>query len=106
MNKNKRIFSRTAICAMAFSLVFASGCGSKTEEADNGKKLQLLKISKSPDFRYENGYITANGFRESEDEGLYFEYRESEVTPVRLRFIPYYRWGNRGENEMNVYIRI
>lgn len=43
MNKNKRIFSRTAICAMAFSLVFASGCGSKTEEADNGKITVIVK---------------------------------------------------------------
>lgn len=76
------------------------------EEADNGKDLQMLKISRSPDFSYNDGIITADGFREKESDSLYSEWKESEVIPVKLKFIPYYTWANRGEGEMQVFVRI
>ena len=76
------------------------------EETDNGKELQMLKISKTPGFLYENGFITADGFREKEDTSLYSEWTEGDYEKIRLKFIPYYRWANRGENEMSVYVRI
>ena len=76
------------------------------EQADNGRDLQMLKISKTPDFSYEGLFITANGFREKESEQLYSDWKEAEMSPVRLKFIPYYRWANRGEGEMQVYVRI
>ena len=76
------------------------------EEADNGKNLQMLRISKNPDFRLDGGDILADGFREKEETELYSEWKEAEEEAVTLRLIPYYKWGNRGENEMSVYIRI
>ncbi len=76
------------------------------EEADNGKNLQLLRISKNPDFRIDGEAILADGFREKEETVLYSEWKEAEEEAVTLRLIPYYKWGNRGENEMSVYIRI
>ena len=76
------------------------------EETDNGKELQMLKISKTPGFLYEDGFITADGFREKEDTSLYSEWTEGDNEKIRLKFIPYYRWANRGENEMSVYVRI
>lgn len=76
------------------------------EEADNGKNLQMLKISKKPEFTYKDGMITAKGFREDEDEVLYSTWNESSGTPEELKFIPYFSWANRGEGEMQVYVRI
>lgn len=78
------------------------------EEADNGKNLHLISLSKNSDFEVSDGYIEANGFREAEknSDSLYTDYSEPEYAPVKLRFVPYYTWGNRGENEMTVYVRI
>lgn len=76
------------------------------EEADNGKDLQLLRLSRSPKFSFDGEYITANGYREIIDTNeLYYEYREAEERLVKLKFIPYFKWANRGKNEMSVYIR-
>ena len=76
------------------------------EETDNGKNLQMLKLSEKPNFRYENGRIFADGFREQEDNALYSNYSFPKFEKCSIKFIPYYQWGNRGENEMSVYIRI
>lgn len=49
-----------------------------TEEADNGKNLQLLSISKNSKMKVNSDLtITASGYREKEDEKLYFNYKES-----------------------------
>lgn len=76
------------------------------EETDNGKNLHLLKLSENPNFVYKDGQIFADGLREKEDNQLYSEYNRPEFEECTLKFIPYYHWGNRGENEMAVYIRI
>lgn len=76
------------------------------EEADNGKNLQMLRISKTPSFRLCGNDIIADGYREKVCEELYSEWCEAETEETEIKFIPYYLWGNRGENEMSVYIRI
>ena len=76
------------------------------EEADNGKNLQLLRLCENPDFRYDKPYIIAHGKRERVDTSLYSEYKSPEGEECEIKFIPYCKWGNRGENEMSVYIRI
>ncbi len=76
------------------------------EEVDNGSDLHLLRLAKEPDFSYYKDTITAKGFREIiKSEKLYEDYTEPEEIPAVLKFIPYYKWANRGENEMSVYIR-
>ena len=76
------------------------------EEADNGKDLQLLRLSHSPKFSFDGEYITANGYREIIDTNeLYYEYDDAEEKLVQLKLIPYFKWANRGKNEMSVYIR-
>lgn len=76
------------------------------EEIDNGKNLHLLRLSHNPEFKLEDGFITANGYREKNNvSDLYYEFTPSEEEPVRLKLIPYFKWANRGENEMSVYIR-
>lgn len=76
------------------------------EEVDNGKNLQMLKISRKPDFDSDGDFIVANGFREKESGLLYEEWSEPQEEKVKIKLIPYYRWGNRGENEMSVFLRI
>jgi hypothetical protein len=66
----------------------------------------MLKLSNEPNFEYDGEKITANGYREIADNTLYHEYKQPEQKGVKLTFVPYYTWGNRGENEMSVYIRI
>lgn len=76
------------------------------EEKDNGKNLHLLRLSKHPKFIFDGEFLTANGYKEEiVTKKLYFEYKEPSEKAVRLKFIPYYQWANRGENEMSVYIR-
>lgn len=76
------------------------------EEFDNGSDLQMLRLDKSKEPVYKNGIIYAEGFREKPDDKLYSTYYESEDEKCILKFIPYYKWGNRGENEMCIYVRI
>ena len=76
------------------------------EEKDNGKNLHLLRLSKHHKFIFDGEFLTANGYKEEiVSKKLYFEYKEPSEKAVRLKFIPYYQWANRGENEMSVYIR-
>lgn len=36
---------------------------------------------------------------------LYTEYRKPEYEETTVEWIPYYTWANRGEGEMQVFIR-
>ena len=88
------------------------------EEADNGKDLHLLRLG---DIRPEDcltewkpdklGGITeivTPGVRESDTgwgDELYSAEKPVETAPVRLTWIPYYAWANRGPGEMRVWIR-
>ncbi len=76
------------------------------EEADNGCDLQMLSIdiSKQPTLDYD--IICAEGYREAPDNKLYMNYCEPRKEKCTLKFIPYYKWGNRGENEMCIYVRV
>ena len=76
------------------------------EEVDNGKNLQQLRLDKNTRFSEEGSALIADGFREKEDTSLYSEYTAENESPCKIKFIPYYKWANRGENEMQVYIRI
>ena len=85
------------------------------EEADNGPDLHTLihapEICASASFEPELlGGVTVlytDGVRESrEDWGaeLYAE-KAPETEKVRLKWIPYYAWANRGIGEMTVWLR-
>ncbi|MBO6214109.1 MAG: glycoside hydrolase family 127 protein, partial [Lachnospiraceae bacterium] len=90
------------------------------EGVDNGEHLECLSIGSEAAFRYEEeeddklgriGVIYAEGLRQqvNEKRPLYVKavgIDNAEVMePQELRFIPYYAWANRGENEMSVWIR-
>ena len=88
------------------------------EEVDNGKDLHLLEVN--PDGKYEikDSEICGNpvkvvemdGFRvvdtAKKDGELYYVYKRKEKEAVELKFVPYYTWANRGENEMMVWVRV
>lgn len=76
------------------------------ESIDNGADLQMLRLDPNTAFQFSNDFILADGYREDEDVSLYSDYTKANETPCKIKFIPYYKWGNRGENEMSVYIRI
>lgn len=89
------------------------------EEADNGKDLHLLSLDGAAASAVEDFCVCGEpvkavlcpGYRRvadeaAEKEGLYRPYRPARKEAVMLRFIPYYTWANRGENEMQVWTRV
>lgn len=76
------------------------------EENDNGNNLQCLRLNEATKFEIIDDCIIADGTREMLTDKLYSEYQKAETENTKIKFIPYYKWGNHGENEMSVYIRI
>lgn len=86
------------------------------EEADNGKNLHLLSIPENPHPSVSEGTVCGipvktiemKGFRQQQeaDQGLYHVMRPVRKEEVDLKFVPYYTWANRGENEMQVWTRV
>ena len=88
------------------------------EEVDNGKNLHLLEVDPEENVGILDGEICGNavkvlqvkGYRivdtAKKDGELYHGYKKKERKPVELRFVPYYTWANRGENEMEVWVRV
>ncbi len=91
------------------------------EEADNGSNLHLLTLdadSAATEPAVVSGQtiagepvlaVSLKGWREelpAEGSGLYQPLTRPNRTPTTLRFIPYYTWANRGENEMSVWVRV
>ena len=88
------------------------------EEADNGKNLQLYSLAEDPEpqavqeekIGQRMVTITTKGKKlvpQAEEDGeLYREYKKPVYEDVLLQWIPYYAWANRGEGEMQVFIKI
>lgn len=85
------------------------------EEADNGDEMDLLEVDAAsrPSAYEENGelgnivVIEADGRRicPRHPHRLYEPYRGYTYDPVKIKFIPYYLWCNRGAGEMKTYLR-
>lgn len=89
------------------------------ESVDNGENLHLLKMDERTRFHYEYeentlggiGVIRASGYRQCRSEGfpadsLYRKISEGGgLKETEIKLIPYYAWANRGENEMQVWVR-
>ena len=84
------------------------------EEVDNGKDLHCLALKSSSQLQGEWKEDLLFGVYEIECEGIRYEKSGSDrlysdkptvkETSARIRFIPYHTWGNRGENEMRVWL--
>lgn len=82
------------------------------EEKDNGRQLQELHIPASAAIEVETGAkdlpggiisLRMKGKRISRHDTLYYE-GEQKCEDVELSAIPYYAWGNRGINQMSVWM--
>lgn len=73
------------------------------EAADNGGNLRALSLG--PDTGFQGGFdlLTCDGLRLEDSPALYTTARP-RYKPQRLSFIPYYRFANRGESEMLVWV--
>ncbi|MDE6566854.1 MAG: glycoside hydrolase family 127 protein [Lachnospiraceae bacterium] len=88
------------------------------EEIDNGKDLHLLSLDVDAEPRIvkqeiggrDVSGIILRGYRREaahiEGPGLYRTWRKPSETGTDLKFIPYYTWANRGENEMQVWVDV
>lgn len=84
------------------------------EGVDNGENLNGLRLPENAalNYGYEEGLlngvgvITAEGLKleTAGANSLYSTSKQKEVS-AKLKFIPYYAWANRGENEMEVWVR-
>jgi len=75
------------------------------EALDNGKNLRALSIAPEAEFTGEFDHLECDGFRLQEDETLYSAMPPKKIAQ-RLRWIPYYRFANREESEMAVWVRM
>ena len=81
------------------------------EEKDNGKYLNKLlidssnSISESEDKINSENIISLNlkGFKFKDSNNLYLN-EKPDLSETNIKFIPYYCWSNRGENEMLVWV--
>lgn len=78
------------------------------EGVDNGKDLTALKVDIKGKIQVVDGEfivpdIIAEGFKETENDNLYFDATD-EYIETPLRFIPYYAYANRGETDMLVWV--
>lgn len=88
------------------------------EEVDNGSDLHLITLDWNAPAQVRDftvcgepvKEILMQGFKEDKEkeapQRLYRPVQTAEKSPVTLRFIPYYTWANRGENEMSVWVRV
>ena len=87
------------------------------EEADNGKNLHLLSIEASGTMKEEREKgalgdiirisVPGTRMRVPKEEHSLYRPAEEEIPEdtALIHFIPYYTWGNRGSNEMQVWVR-
>lgn len=82
------------------------------EGIDNGERLQELRIPKTAGISWETAekgelsgmkLLKLTGTRIHSKEELYSE-EEPERTVESMTAIPYFAWGNRGENQMRVWL--
>ena len=91
------------------------------EETDNGADLHLVSINPTAEAVVMDDEVCGEkikavsiaGFREVktdvqavESTALYGRYIPAKKEAVTLKYVPYYTWANRGENEMQVWTRV
>ncbi|MCR4830316.1 MAG: glycoside hydrolase family 127 protein [Pseudobutyrivibrio sp.] len=83
------------------------------ESVDNGEMLQCIELLKDSKLEYKwnpeilngVGIIEGNGKRINTTKDELYSVTSYSYTDTKLKFIPYYAWANRGENEMMVWVR-
>lgn len=82
------------------------------EGVDNGDELQAVRVAKDgtmKDLEFDKTLlggvvpVSAEGFKMVSEQSLYSRKRPV-AKPVNLKAVPYYTWGNRGLNQMRVWL--
>lgn len=110
----KRYYANTAVSEDVGKVAIGRGpfiyC---LEGVDNGEYLNSISLPKDAKLTYKwtgdllNGVGVIEGKAKraaSRDTSLYSTIRP-DTSDVDIKFIPYYAWANRGENEMQVWVR-
>ena len=87
------------------------------ESADLPEGVRVGEVKLPPNIQFTTqrdpqllgGVVALQGTAEARKSGdwsrsLYRELKESKATPVNIRLVPYYAWGNRGKGEMTVWM--
>ena len=87
------------------------------ESADLPEGIRVGEVSLPPDMRLTalhdgrllGGVVALHGSAEARKAGdwngrLYRDVQLSTAIPVKIRLVPYYAWGNRGQGEMTVWL--
>lgn len=107
----KRIFASRNVSSDNGKVAFSRGpiiyCA---EGVDNDDDILCLSVKKDANVKSITSdklggcvEIEVDGFKSSTSDKLYL-YERPEMEPYRLTLIPYYVWGNRGVNQMRVWI--
>lgn len=84
-------------------------CAEGVDNEDDVLSLSLDKNGGIAIGKYDAGLLSgvtplfADGFRTAKSDKLY-SYSEPTRTKAKITLIPYYAWGNRGENQMRVWL--
>ncbi len=103
ISANKRVHTNSGrVALMRGPVVYC------LEGMDNGKDLSGLRVDIKGKTQIVDGEflvpdIIAEGFKETENENLYFDATD-EYVETSLKFIPYYAYANRGETDMLVWV--
>ena len=111
----ERIYANTNVRANAGCAAIKRGpIVYAIEGMDNGERLQEIRIPRSSSFEVKPSaeemfkgmkLIEFAGKRETLVRDELYTSEEPEVKDVRIKAIPYFAWGNRGINQMRVWIR-
>lgn len=107
----KRIFASSNVSSTSGKVTFSRGpmiyCA---EGVDNDGDILSLRVKKEAKAQVSTTdklggcvEITIDGFKIITNDSLYL-YDRPKAEPYRLTLIPYYTWGNRGVNQMQVWI--
>ena len=80
------------------------------EGKDNGSRLNELSVFVDVEPKEDGTYggfkvFCLDGFRDRSQKKLYYDAKSQECESVKLKFIPYYTFANRGESDMLVWVR-
>ena len=83
------------------------------EGVDNGERLNRISVkiedvstAQAIKDDFSGLYvIETHGYKECDDDRLYFDADELKEEKIKLRFIPYFAFANRGESDMQVWVR-
>ncbi|MCL2636912.1 MAG: glycoside hydrolase family 127 protein [Oscillospiraceae bacterium] len=100
----KRIYADSNVSANNGKVAFSRGaliyCA---EGVDNGGEILNLAVKKNGAVSIEDNNLKAEGFRLKNNGDLY-SFNSPEAEPCTIKLVPYYTWGNRGLNQMRVWI--